>query len=96
MKRAAIYARQSHTNEGSASLAIQMETCRETANRFDLEVTHELIEPPSTSGFQNRGRNRSKFKELLGLIESGAIDAVVVYSTDRLSRGGGPGWAPVL
>ena len=48
---AAIYARQSITREGSASLDIQVDTCRDVAARFGLTVTHELIEPPSTSGY---------------------------------------------
>jgi DNA invertase Pin-like site-specific DNA recombinase len=66
------------------------------ADRFGLTVVAELIEPPSTSGFKNRGLNRPRFKELLGLIRQGEIGAVIVYQTDRLSRGGGVGWAPML
>jgi hypothetical protein len=66
-KNAAIYARQSITREGSASLDIQVETCREVALRFELTVTHELVEPPSTSGFKNRGRDRPRFRELVEL-----------------------------
>jgi hypothetical protein len=30
------------------------------------------------------------------MIRSGAANVVVAYKTDRLSRGGGPGWAPLL
>lgn len=66
------------------------------AAMFDLDVVSELVEPPSTSGYKNRGRDRVKFKELIELIEKGAIDCVVVYRTDRLSRGGGPGYAPLF
>src|SRR4051812_7662752 len=93
---AAIYARQSITREGSASLDIQVDTCRDVAARFGLTVTHELIEPPSTSGYKNRGRDRPRFRELLDLTRGGALDAVVIYQTDRLSRGGGVGWTPLL
>ncbi len=94
--RAAIYARQSITREGSASLDVQVEACREAAARMKLEVVTELVEAPSTSGYKNRGRNRPKFGELLDLISGGQVDCVVAYKTDRLSRGGGPGWAPLV
>jgi DNA invertase Pin-like site-specific DNA recombinase len=70
---------------------LQVDACRATAHRFDVQVTHELIEPPSTSAYKDRGRSRPRFKELLALIGHGEVDAVVVYNTDRLSRGGGPG-----
>lgn len=60
--RAAIYARQSKTTEGSESLELQVEACRKMAAQFDLEVVAELVEPPSTSGYKNRGRDRVKSK----------------------------------
>ena len=94
--RAAIYARQSVTREGSASLDVQLEACRGTAKRLKVEVVAELVETPSTSGYRNRGRSRPKFGELLELIRDGAVDCVIAYKTDRLSRGGGPGWAPLV
>src|SRR5690349_5635576 len=94
--RAAIYARQSITREGSASREAQVESCREAAARLGLEVVSTLIEAPSTSGYRNRGRTRPKFLELLDLIRSGQVDCVIAYKTDRLSRGGGPGWAPLV
>jgi len=94
--RAALYARQSITREGSASLDVQVEACREAAARLELEVVAELVEAPSTSGYTNRGRSRPKFGELLNLIRRGEVDCVVAYKTDRLSRGGGPGWAPLV
>ena len=94
--RAALYARQSITREGSASLDVQIEACREAAKRLKVDVVVELVEPPSTSGYQNRGRSRPKFGELLELIRTGEIDCVIAFKTDRLSRGGGPGWAPLV
>lgn len=94
--RAAVYARQSITREGSVSLDVQVEACREAAKRLKVDVVVELIEAPSTSGYRNRGRSRPKFGELLDLIRAGEVDCVVAYKTDRLSRGGGPGWAPLV
>ena len=94
--RAALYARQSITREGSASLDVQIDACRESAERLKVDIVSELIEAPSTSGYRNRGRNRPKFLELLELIRTGEVDCVIAYKTDRLSRGGGPGWAPLV
>src|SRR3546814_11227156 len=93
--RAALYARQSITRDGSASLDVQIEACREAARRLQVDVVVELVEPPPTSGYRNRGRSRPKFGELLELISAGEADCVVPYTTNRLSRGGGPGWAPL-
>lgn len=94
--RAAIYARQSITREGSASLKVQVDACRRAATRLKVKVVVELVEAPSTSGYRNRGRSRPKFQELLDLIRGGEVDCVIAYKTDRLSRGGGPGWAPLV
>lgn len=94
--RAAIYARQSITREGSASLDTQVELCRQAAERLKATVVIELVEAPSTSGYRNRGRSRPRFRELLDLIRGGEVDCVMAYKTDRLSRGGGPGWAPLV
>lgn len=94
--RAALYARQSITREGSASLDVQIEACREMAERLKVDIVAELVEAPSTSGYRNRGRSRPKFQELLELIRTGEVDCVIAFKTDRLSRGGGPGWAPLV
>jgi DNA invertase Pin-like site-specific DNA recombinase len=77
-------------------LDLQVEQCREIADRHGLEVVVELVEPPSTSGYKNRGRDRAKFNELIELTREGTVECVIVYRTDRLSRGGGPGYAPLV
>lgn len=94
--RAAIYARQSRTVEGSESLDTQVAVCKEAAARLGCEVAAVLVEPPSTSGYKQRGRNRPKFLELLDGFKNHQWEMVIAYKTDRLSRGGGPGWAPLL
>jgi DNA invertase Pin-like site-specific DNA recombinase len=91
-----IYGRQSRTKEGSESLNTQVAACRETAEHHRIEVVDVILEPPSTSAFADRGRTRPRFPEVLDLIRSGAVDCVVAYKTDRLSRGGGIGWAPLV
>ena len=104
--RGAIYARQSVTRPskgktevligGSVSLDEQVRQCRDAAPRLGIDIVVDLVEKPSTSGYKERGRNRPEFKELLEHIRTGRIDCVIAYKTDRLSRGGGPGWAPLL
>lgn len=93
--RCCIYARQSVTREGSESLDTQVAVCREAAERFGYEVVAVLVEPPSTSGYKNRGKDRLKFKELLAGFRERRWDMVIAYKTDRLSRGGMSGWAPL-
>lgn len=94
--RCVIYARQSKTRDGSESIETQIEVCRQAAERLGFEVVAVLAEPPSTSGYKNRGKSREKFKLLLSGFVDGEWDMVLAYKTDRLSRGGGPGWAPLL
>lgn len=77
-------------------MELQVERCREAAERHSLDVVVELVEPPSTSGYKNRGRDRAQFNQLIDLTRAGEVDCVVVYKTDRLSRGGGPGYAPLV
>lgn len=94
--RAVIYVRQSKTRDGSESIETQIESCKAACERFGYEVIAVLAEPPSTSGYKNRGKSREKFKTLLAGFIDGQWDMVMAYKTDRLSRGGGPGWAPLL
>lgn len=91
----AIYGRQSLTRDGSESLETQLEECRKAAKTFRVKVVAEILEPPSTSAYKKRGRARPRFPELLELVRTGAVGVIIIYKTDRLSRGGGPGWAPV-
>lgn len=66
------------------------------AERMGLEVVAVLVEPPSTSGYKHRGKKRKKFKELLAGFIDNLWEVAMAYKTDRYSRGGGPGWAPLL
>lgn len=94
--RAVIYARQSRTRDGSDSNDMQVAVSREAAERFGDEVVDVLVEPPSTSGYKARGKEREKWKVLLNGFRTHQWQRVWAYKTDRYSRGGGPGWAPLL
>lgn len=91
-----LYVRQSVTADGSESIPMQIDVCTEAASRFGAEIIDTLVEPPSTSGYKNRGRGRPKFRDLVERIAKGEARAVMAYKQDRLSRGGGPGWAPLI
>ncbi len=75
---------------------MQIERCTEAAAHLGAEIVDVLVEPPSTSGYKNRGRSRPQFRDLLERIRNGEARAVMAYKSDRLSRGGGPGWAPLI
>lgn len=91
-----LYIRQSLTRAGSESIATQIEVCMDAAPRLGARIIDVIQEPPSTSGYKNRGLTRPKFLELLERIREGDARAVMAYKSERLSRGGGPGWAPLF
>ena len=95
-RRGFIYGRQSRTAGDSESVAEQVARCREAAERHGVEVVDVILEPPSTGAYKDRGRRRPRFPDLIEGIASGRGDCVIAYKTDRLSRGGGPGWAPLF
>lgn len=107
-RRGVIYGRQSRTpgggdtersgGSGSESMDVQLAACRKIAKQYKVNVPkeNEILEPPSTSAYKSRGHARPRFPELLGKLRSGEVDTLIAYRTDRLSRGGGPGWAPLL
>src|SRR3546814_17460558 len=90
--RAALYARQSITRDGSASLDVQLEACREDARRPKLDVVVELVAPPSTPGSRNRGPTRPTFRQLLAATRAGAADCVIACKPRRPSLSGRAGW----
>ena len=95
-ERAVVYGRQSRTMTGSQSREDQVAVCVAEAERIGVEVVEVILEPPSTGAYKGRGRNRPEWPRLLELVRLRKVDCVVALKTDRLSRGGGPGWAPLL
>lgn len=93
---AVVYGRQSRTVGDTTSREDQVRVCTAEAERHGLEVVEVVLEPPSTSAFKNRGSDRLEWPRLLELVRLRKVEVVVALKTDRLSRGGGPGWAPLL
>ena len=85
MKRAAIYTRVS-TDEQAAKgygLQTQLEHCRNYASKIEYRIVDEISD--DISGMVKL-EDRPGGDRLLSLIEAGDIDALIIYSPDRLSR----------
>jgi len=80
--RAAIYCRVSTSGqEDNTSLGTQDSRCQAYASEHHTEVISVLTEV--ASGYT---RQRAELTKLRDMIRTGAIDAVIVYAVDRLSR----------
>ncbi len=81
---AAIYARISSDQEGTgAGVARQLADCRALAKSLGWAVTEEYVDN-DVSAYS--GRKRPEYERMLGDIEAGVVDAVLVYHLDRLTR----------
>lgn len=95
-KRVAIYARISQddgddlkeagrTQEEREAAAIerQVRDCRKLAADYGWDVTYEFRDV--ASGYDSNAK-RPEFRDLTAYVESGAIDVVLAYAIDRISR----------
>jgi site-specific DNA recombinase len=85
MRRAAIYGRISDDPEGtSLGVTRQIEDCQEFADRRGWSV----IGPPYVDNdiSASRGKPRPAYRRLMADMESGQVQAVVVWALDRLDR----------
>lgn len=89
--RAAIYLRQSRSDDASVSLEAQERVCREYVERQGWE-TVEVFRDRDRSG--RAGSKRPAFEELSGRFAE--FDAVVSYRLDRLTRGGVVEFAKIM
>ena len=89
MKRCAIYTRKSH-EEGLDQAFNSLHAQREAGVDYIKSQKHEgwqIVEKQyDDGGFSGGNMDRPGLKELLQDIERGAVDVVVVYKVDRLSR----------
>lgn len=84
-KRAAIYARVSTDDQADRgySLPVQLEACRAYVERLGYTVTEEIREDYSGA---TPITERPQGAVLADLVKRRAVDAVIVYRVDRLSR----------
>lgn len=81
--RFATYGRKSVYSDKSDSVSNQERMCREYVQmKFDVES----FEVYSDEGFTGANTNRPGLKRLMGDIEDGLVDALIVYQLDRISR----------
>jgi site-specific DNA recombinase len=87
--RCAVYTRKS-TNEGLdsdfSSLDAQREACEAYINSQRSEGWVLIDQSYDDGGFSGGNTERPALRRLMGDIERGDVDAVVVYKVDRLSR----------
>ena len=83
MIRTAIYCRISRDDGEGAGVARQEHDCRLQCDRKGWTVTHVLIDN-DVSAFS--GRRRPAYAELLALIGSGSVDAVMSWTPERVHR----------
>jgi site-specific DNA recombinase len=87
--RCAIYTRKS-TNEGLDQEFNSLDAQREAAEAYIASQKHEgwvcLPECYDDGGFSGGSMDRPAVTRLLADIEAGAIDCIIVYKVDRLSR----------
>jgi len=89
IRRCAIYTRKSH-EEGLDQAFNSLDAQREAGLDYVKSQKHEgwqvIDKPYDDGGFTGGNMERPGLKELLQDIERGAVDVVVVYKVDRLSR----------
>ena len=87
--RCAIYTRKS-TEEGLEQAFNSLDAQREACEAFILSQKHEgwttLPRAYDDGGFSGGSMDRPGLRQLLADVEAGAIDVVVVYKVDRLTR----------
>lgn len=80
--RAVLYLRQSVSREDSISLELQ-----ETAGREHCErLGHVVVAVESDPGISGRTWDRPAVRRVMGMVEAGEVDVVVVWKWSRLSR----------
>lgn len=83
-KRVAIYCRVSTMEQqrDGASLQVQERKCRAYAELHDLEIADVLIDAAQSA----KDLNRPGMEQLREAVAAGAVDGVVIFKLDRLSR----------
>lgn len=85
-KRAAIYCRISDDREGlRLGVQRQEQDCRALAKEYGYEIEQVYIENDRGASRASK-KPRPLFKEMMALAQTGSYDAVIAYSSSRLTR----------
>lgn len=86
-KRAGLYCRLSYAPDGSEEKVDRQEgDCRELAGRLRWPVSEAHVFKDNSRSAWQRNRKRPQWDKMLAAIETGEIDAIIVYHGDRLIR----------
>ncbi len=78
--RNALYGRQSLDKKDSISIETQIEKGRLECDPADVIIIY------ADRGFSGKNTKRPEFRRLMGDIEKGLIDRVIVYKLDRFTN----------
>lgn len=86
-KSAGIYCRLSYAEDGSEEKVDRQEgDCRQVGDRLAWPVSEDHVWKDNNRSAWQRNRKRPGWDKMLAAIESGEIDALIVYHGDRLIR----------
>lgn len=81
-----IYPRKSVYRDNSDSVSVQVQLCKDYANIVFKEKEIEFKIYDKDEGFSGKNTNRPGFRELMKDVKNNALNAVMVYKLDRISR----------
>src|SRR4051794_36750378 len=82
--KAALYARISQDEFRSGyGVERQLEDCRREAERRGWVVAREYVDNDTSA---SNGRPRPRFEQMMGDVDAGRVEAIVVWDADRLTR----------
>lgn len=85
--RVAIYARYSTDGQKETSVEDQIQTCRETAERYGLTVSEDLIfSDAAITGAEKALSKREQYHALRRAVRAGQVDVIICDQSCRLAR----------
>lgn len=84
--RIGIYPRKSVYRDNSDSVSVQIALCKEYAGIIYKDQPLEFRIYDKDEGFSGKNTNRPSFQELMKDVTDNALDVVMVYKLDRISR----------
>ena len=86
-KRAAIYTRISRDSEGKElGIKRQLEDSRALAERLGFDVANVYSDNDVGASTRSRPKPRPHYEEMLRAARAGEFDAIIAYTTSRLTR----------